>query len=252
MSLSRRLAIAFICAFVLHALAVALIPKQSAVDAPREAIIARVTVAHIMRSPTPRPSPSPTPRSVIAQAVIPAGTHARVERIKRVGEKRPTPPKVVYATPDASIPTDGAGAGAQHGSDAGSLSTQNGNGSGTGNAGSGNGDAAPCGAVDFEAIGEAQYDASTGYYQRKIIATVYYADGSSEKIPLNWPWQYKSEADDPFSSDTPYVPFQFPPPDQRASEPPAIQYIIAHTRPNGTTLLNDKCPNIPPPPSPGP
>jgi hypothetical protein len=250
---SRRLSIAAACALVLHALGLSLIPRQSAIDAPRETIIAHVTLARITRTPTPRPSPSPTPHRVIAAVAVPAATHARVERIKRAGAKRPTPPKVVYATPDASIPSGGEGAGAQHGSDAGSLSATNGNGSGTGDSGNGNGTGpAPCGAVDFEAVGEAEYDPTTGYYERKITATVYYADGSSERIALDWPWRYKTEADDPFSSDTPYVPFQFPPLDQRANEPPAVQYIIAHTRPNGTTVLDDKCPNIPPPPSPGP
>jgi hypothetical protein len=240
---------------VLHAIAFSLIPRESPIDPLQEAIIARVTLARIVRTPAPSPSPRPTPlpHKAIAKAVIPAGIHARVERIKHAGARRPMPPKVAYATPDASIPTGGQGAGAQRGSDAGSLSTSNGNGNGTGDSGNGNGSAvAICGAVDFESMGEAQYNPASGYYERKITATVYYADGSSERIPLDWPWRYKSEADDPFSSDTPYVPFQFPPLDQRANEPPAIQYIIAHTRPNGTTELTDKCPNIPPPPSPAP
>ena len=252
-SLLRRLAIAVVCALVLHALAVALIPRQSAIEAPKEAIVARVTLARIARTPTPRPSPTPTPLPHNVIAAVPAGLHARVERVKHAGARRPTPPKIVYATPDAAIPSGGQGAGAQHGTGAGSLSATTGNGSGTGQAGAGNGSGAQlCGAVDFEAIGEAKFNPDSGFYERKIIATVYYADGSSEKIPLDWPWLYKSEADDPFNSDTTYVPFQFPPIDQRASEPSAIQYIIAHTRSNGTTTLTDKCPNIPAPPSPGP
>ncbi len=252
LSLLRRVAIAVACALVLHALAVLLIPKLRT-EAPKEAIIARVTIARITRSPSPHPSPTPPPVDVIAKAIIPAGSHARVERIKHAGAKRPTPPKVVHATPDASIPSGGEGAGAQRGVGAGSLSATNGNGNGTGDAGNGNGAGATlCGAVDFESTGEAKYNADTGYYERKITATVYYADGSSEKIPLDYPWRYKSEADDPFHSDTAYVAFQFPPVDQRPGEPAPIQYIIAHTRPNGTTMLTDKCPNIPPPPSPGP
>ncbi len=250
-SLLRRLAVAFAFALVLHAIAFALIPRQNAMEAPHEAIVARVTLVRITHTPSPRPSP--TPHAVIAKAIVPAGVRARVEQIKHAGARRPTPPKVVYATPDAAIPTGGEGAGAQNGAGAGSLSATTGNGNGTGVAGNGNGSGTvPCGAVDFEAIGEAKYNPDTGTYERKITATVYYADGSSERIALDWPWQYKSEADDPFNSDSAYVPFQFPPVDQRASEPPPIQYIIAHTRPNGTTMLSDKCPNIPPPPSPGP
>jgi hypothetical protein len=252
-SLLRRLGVAFAIALALHAIAFALVPRQNAVKAPQEAIVARVTLARIARTPSPRPSPTPAPREVIAEAIVHAGVHARVEPIKHAGARRPTPPKVVYATPDAAIPSGGEGAGAQNGAGAGSLSGTTGSGNGTGAAGNGNGSgAAPCGAVDFEAIGEAKYNPDTGYYERKITATVYYADGSSERIALDWPWLYKSEADDPFNSDSTYVPFQFPPADQRASEPPPIQYIIAHTRPNGTTLLTDRCPNIPPPPSPRP
>ncbi|MGB6987534.1 MAG: hypothetical protein WBD74_16300 [Candidatus Aquilonibacter sp.] len=251
MSLLRRLAVAFAFALVLHAIAFALIPRQNAIEAPQEAIVARVTLARITHTPSPRPSPTPKARPVIAKAIVAAGVHARVEQIKHAGARRPTPPKVVYATPDASIPTGGEGAGAQTGAGAGSLSATTGNGTGAAGSGNGNG-TAPCGAVDFEALGEAKYNPDSGYYERKITATVYYADGSSERIALDWPWQYKTEADDPFSSDSAYVPFQFPPADQRASEPPPIQYIIAHTRPNGTTMLTDKCPNIPPPPSPNP
>jgi hypothetical protein len=250
---SRRLTIAAALALVLHAIGLWLIPPQRAVEAPQEAIVARVTLAHIVRTPTPRPSPTPTPPPHRVLAALPSGVHTRVERIKHAGARRPTPPKVAYATPDAAIPTGAQGAGAQNGPGAGSVATVNGNGAGAGDAGTGNGSGPPlCGAVDFEAIGEAKYNPDTGYYERKITATVYYADGSAERIPLDWPWRYKSEADDPFSSDSAYVPFQFPPNDQRASEPAPIQYIIAHTRPNGTTTLTDKCPNIPAPPSPGP
>ena len=238
---------------VLHALVLSLLPRQNAVEPQTEPIVARVTLAHIVHTPTPSPAPTPPPVHRIAQTALASGVHARVERIKRAGAKRPTPPKAVYATPDAPVPTGGQGAGAQVGANAGSLSAQNGNGNGTGDAGSGNGSGAPlCGAVDFEAIGLAKWDPDTGYYERQITATVYYADGSSERIPLDWPWRYKSEADDPFNTDTAYVAFQFPPVDQRANEPAPIQYIMAHTRSNGTTVLTDKCPNIPAAPSPGP
>jgi hypothetical protein len=176
-----------------------------------------------------------------------------VEKIKRAGAKRPTPPHVIHATPDVSIPTGGQGAGAQNGRGAGSQSQTNGNGSGTGSTGNGAG-AALCGAVDFEASGRATYDQQSGYYERdNIVATVYYADGTSERIPLDWIWRFKSEDDDPFnpSSGAPML-FQFPPEALRASEPPAIQYIISHTTAAGRTKLNDQCPNIPPPPSPQP
>jgi hypothetical protein len=254
----RRLAIAFACSIALHEIAIALIPQQLSQDKP-EVRVAHVSLLRVIPKPTPvhiptpAPTPTPPPRKVIAPTVVAAGVHARVEKIKHVGEKRPTPPHVLNATPDVSIPTGGQGAGAQRGQGAGSVSQTNGNGSGTGTTGNGNG-AALCGAVDFEASGAAAYDPQSGYYERSnIVATVYYADGTSERIPLDWTWRFKSEDNDPFNpaSGAPML-FQFPPENLRASEPPAIQYIIDHTTAAGRTKLNDQCPNIPPPPSPQP
>ena len=242
----RRLAIAFACAVALHEIAVAFIPLQRPIENQEESVVARVTIARIVRTPSPTPTPARV--HVLAPSQTTAGVHARVERVKHAGAKRPTPPKVHYATPDASIPTGGEGAGAQTGTNAGSLANVNGNGNGAGDAGNGSG-AAICGAVDFESTGLARYDPQNGDYERSnIIATVYYADGSSERIPLDWIWRYKSEGDDPFASSVPLL-FQFPPEEQRSSEPPVIQYIMAHTTADGRTRLNDRCPNIPPPPS---
>ncbi|MGD0967493.1 MAG: hypothetical protein ABR949_04315 [Candidatus Aquilonibacter sp.] len=243
----RRLAIAFACAIALHEIAVAFIPRQRPIENQEEPFVARVTIARIVRTPTPAPTPTPMPvRIAVSQTT--AGLHARVEPVKHAGAKRPTPPKVRYATPDAAVPTGGQGAGAANGQDAGSLSDTSGNGSGLGSSGNGNG-AAICGAVDFESTGLAKYDSQHGDYERSnIIATVYYADGSSERIPLDWIWRYKSEDNDPFASSVPLL-FQFPPTEQRASEPPIIQYIMAHTTADGRTRLNDRCPNIPPPPA---
>jgi hypothetical protein len=247
----RRLAIAFACALALHEVVASLIPAPKPIESQSEPIVARVTLARIVRTPTPRPTPTPAPAHVLASSHVPAGTHARIERVKAAGARRPTPPKVVYATPDVSIPTGGQGAGAQNGQGAGSLSAVNGNGNGAGDAGTGNG-ATICGAVDFESTGQARYDAQTGDFERNnILATVYYADGSSERIPLDWTWRYKSEDVDPFASSAPML-FQFPPLAQRPSEPQPIQYIIAHTSADGRTRLNDRCPNIPPPPSASP
>jgi hypothetical protein len=227
-----------------------LAPQQTT----EETIAARVTIARIVRTPKPSPTPAPTPQPIrtFAPSLIAAGVHARVEPIKRVGAKRPTPPKTVTATPDASVPTGGQGAGAQNGADAGSISDVNGNGNGTGDAGNGNG-ASICGAVDFESSEDPTYNEQTGYWDHKdIIAVVYYSDGTSERIPLDWTWHYKNEGDDPLrAGSTAPMLFQFPPLDQRASEPAAIQYIIAHTTRQGRTRLLD-CSLVTPRPSPGP
>lgn len=247
----RRLLIGLACSIAIHEALLALIPSSPAPPPTRE-IVTHVTIAQIVhrRPPAPTPTPVPTPRPIV-RTLVAAGTHAAVERIKHAGARRPTPPKSALATPDASVPTGGNGAGAQQGSGAGSTSTVAGNGNGTGANGSGNG-AGICGAVDFEASGNATYDPASGTYARSnIVATVYYADGSFERIPLDWTWRWKSEADDPFNtaSNAPML-FQFPPAQQQSQEPPAIQYIIAHTTPTGHTKLNGQCPNIPPPPSP--
>lgn len=253
----RRLAIAFAIAIAIHEVIAALLPVPFAPrSAPRD-VVAHVTIARVERilpSPTPRPTPTPTPPPVrvIVHAAAAQGAHAHIERIKHAGARRPTPPKSREATPiPVPIPTGGQGAGAQRGTGAGSLSTQEGTGNGTSIAGNGNG-ARICGAVDFEALGNPVYDPQTQTYDRSnIVAVVHYADGSSDRVPLDWTWRWPNEAEDPFntSSDAPML-FQFPPRAQRASEPPAVQYIMAHTRPGGHTTLNDRCPNIPPPPSP--
>jgi hypothetical protein len=253
----RRLAIAVACAIALHEVAAMVFPRLPPARDSQETIAAHVTIARIVRTPRPTPSPTPKPTptppvKLLAPALVAAGTHARVERIKHVGAKRPTPPKAVMATPDASIPTGGNAAGAQNGAGTGSTSTVNGNGNGDANAGNGNG-ASICGAVDFESSESPVFNPQTGYWEHKnITAIVYYSDGTSEHIPLDWVWRYKNEADDPLrpGSDAPML-FQFPPVDQRANEPPAILYVIAHTTPGGRTRLMD-CSNIPPPATPSP
>lgn len=246
----RRLAIALACSIAIHEIAVALIPRPAAPSQERETV-SHVTIAQVRRRrppPTPKPTPTPPPPHAVVHAPQPAGARAHVEPIKHAGARRPTPPKLRVATPAAALPTGGEGAGAQRGTGAGSTSAQEGSGTGSGVAGAGNG--ALCGAVDFQSTGVATYDAATGTYERSnIVATVYYADGTSERIPLDWTWRWKSEDDDPFNTDedAPML-FQFPPADKLAGEPPAIQYIIAHTTRDGRTKLTDRCPNIPPPP----
>ncbi|MDE2481693.1 MAG: hypothetical protein KGN02_05850 [bacterium] len=226
----------------------------------------RVTLARIERKPTPTPSPTPPPIHAIspvrsnsvpttAPVVVPqpAGKAAHKETIKHLGANRVKPPKTLNTKPiwDTVAPTPGQGAGAGKGAGAGSLGegTQ---GSGTGSTGTGaGGGGAPCGAVDFSARGPAVYNAKTGFFERSnVTAIVHYADGSSESVPLDWTWRFKTEEFDPFnpSSSAPMF-FQFPPVAQRASEPPAVQYIMQNSKAYGGTKLNADCPNIPPPPT---
>jgi hypothetical protein len=266
--MSRRLALAFACSIALHEVAAAFFPLLPS-HAFRREVIQHVDIVRIERHPLPTPpppapSPTPLPRRLVRQVhpvlVIQRQPHrkalgkaAHKARVIHRGAKRPTPPHLTPRTPAPAIPTGAQGAGAQNGSAAGSLaaSTSNGNGTSTHATGSGSG-AAPCGAVDFIAKGPATYDSRTGFYERSnIVAVVHYADGSSQSVPLNWVWRFRSEDLDPFnpSADAPMF-FQFPPQALRASEPPAVQYIMKYSNPYGGTTLNADCPNIPPPPTP--
>lgn len=216
--------------------------------------VEHVTIARVERKPSPKPTPTPHPLHTLVVARPHAeGKAAHVETIKRMGAPRPKPPPVVHAKPiwDVAVATPGQGAGAGKGADAGSLGNGT-NGSGADDQGSGSGaGGAPCGAVDISAKGVAAFNSTTGFYERNnIVATVHYADGSSESVPLDWTWRFKSEDMDPFATPDAPMFFQFPPAAQRASEPPAVQWIMKNTKSYGGTNLNDRCPNIPPPPTP--
>ena len=260
------MAVAIAVSIALHEILAAFVPPLVPRAADRRERVERVTLARIVRTPTPSPSPTPTPYHAIAAVrsnsvpttapiVVPrpAGKAARKEPIKHLGANRPKPPKTVNTKPiwDTVPLASGEGAGAGKGEGAGSLAAGT-NGSGTGSAGSGaGGGGAPCGAVDFSSRGPATYNAQSGFYERtNVTAIVHYADGSSESVPLDWTWRFKSEDLDPFnpSSDAPMF-FQFPPVAQRASEPPAVQYIMKNSKSYGGTKLNADCPNIPPPPT---
>ena len=221
------------------------------------------TIARIEHHPSPTPKPTPAPQHVVSRAaVVPIPSHAKVvvpapvgksapkEIIKRVAAARPKPPHIVHAKPiwDVAVPTGGQGAGAGNASGAGSVGN-GGTGTGAGDSGNGTGGGgAPCGAVDFSARGEAHYNGASGFYERdNIVATVHFEDGSSQTVPLDWTWRFKSEEFDPFKNPDAPTFFQFPPANQRANEPPLVQYIISHSSSRGNTTLRGDCPNIPPP-----
>ncbi|MEO9170712.1 MAG: hypothetical protein ABI282_07065, partial [Candidatus Baltobacteraceae bacterium] len=196
--------------------------------------------------------PVPSHAKVVVPA--PAGKSAPKETIKRIGAAHPKPPHISLAKPirDVPVTTGGQGAGAGNASGAGSVGS-GGNGTGTGDSGNGaGGGGAPCGAVDFSSRGEAHYNAASGFYEREsIVATVHFEDGSAQTVPLDWTWRFKSEEFDPFKNPDAPTFFQFPPANQRANEPPLVQYIMKHSSAHGNTTLRGDCPNIPPP-SPGP
>lgn len=258
---ARRTIVAAACSLAIHEVVAGLIPPLFRPTPSRE-IVAHVTVSEIRVKPTPKPTPRPTPtpihqvafahtnESVRVAPVVPKpeGKAAHKERIKREAAARPKPPPIEATPIWQSVPTGGEGAGAGARSGAGSLGNGT-NGNGTGNAGTGaGGGGGPCGAVDFTSTGVALYDAQSGQYVRNNVkAIVHYADGSARIVTLDWPWYFKSEADDPFENTSAPMYFQFPPRAQRASEPPVVQYIMRYSNAAGHTLLDTHCPNIPPP-----
>ena len=260
--------VALACSLALHEIVAGVIPPFLSQPEPEREVVQNVAIVQVRAAPTPTPTPkpSPTPPPVLAVAKNnalptiappvpqPEGKAAHKEAIVRQGAARPKPPRSIHATPDAQpVPTAGQGAGAGANAGAGSLGNGT-NGNGTGLQGSGTGGGgAPCGAVDFVAKGDAAYDPQTGGYTRdNVQAIVHYADGTARTVDLDWTWRFKSEADDPFKNASAPMYFQFPPPSQRADEPPVVQYIMRYSSAAGKTKLNDQCPNIPPPGTPQP
>lgn len=123
-------------------------------------------------------------------------------------------------------------------------------GNGTGESGNGNGTGGapaahePCGYVDFEPNeADARVDQATGRVWEYISILVHFPDGSDQTVPLDYPFYYASQANDPFLPGHANIPatFQFPPAAQRDNEPPLVQYVMQHTTPDGYTLLHE-CP----------
>jgi hypothetical protein len=67
-------------------------------------------------------------------------------------------------------------------------------------------------------------------------------DGSEQSVDLDYPFVYDSRADDPFINPSIPALLQFPPPAKAATEPPLVQYVIAHTTPTGYARLH-ACPS---------
>ncbi len=159
---------------------------------------------------------------------------------------RPEPRTLAHSKPEWDVPMGAQGSGAGVAAASGSAGKA-GSGSGAGLQGEGSGggsSAPPCGAVYFQPVSNPapRYVAATGFYVfDSIKMSVHMPDGSVQEAVLDWPWRYRTEDADPFTHpDAPMI-FQLPPAAVRSSEPPLVQYVIAHTAPNGTTVLQD-CP----------
>jgi hypothetical protein len=255
----RRLVFAFAIALALHEIAALAYPWWRRFTPPPQPV-ERFTIAKLIRiehraTPTPPPTPKPVVHAIgqtnVAAHIVNPGRSSEKQPIKRIASARAIAHTKYHLKPIIHVPAGGHGAGtAVAKADTGSLGN---GGNGTGESGNGNGGGGaavgqePCGAVDFLTTTQPTIDSSTGRVWEHIMIQVHFADGTSQTVPLDYPFYYPSQAVDPFlQSNVRVADFQFPPAAQAASEPPLVQYVIAHTRADGTTKLRD-CPGIPTP-----
>jgi hypothetical protein len=223
--------------------------------------------------PTPRPTPKPPPPPPIVY-VPPRATVAPVPQIaaaKAAGIRAPVhggaASKPIHHFKNFDVYQQLAKSGLGHaagvsgggtGTGVGPAAGGGANGTGAGNGETGTGAGAvnantPCGEVLFNVRGAPEYH--NGAATERITATVQFPDGHTETDTFPYTWTYHDgERDDPWSStNLPNhnlsVRLIFPPPGtDTASFPPLIKYILEHSRPNGTTVLED-CPNQTPLPT---
>ncbi|MBV9232616.1 MAG: hypothetical protein JO030_01125 [Candidatus Eremiobacteraeota bacterium] len=187
---------------------------------------------------TPRPWIVATP--LRDTAVLRATAGAAMER----AAARPRVDRVLAAERSGGKP---AWADAIHGNDAASSGAASTLGRGDGGAGNGGGAGEePCGFVTFSDPHGSRFDSATHGFWVDIKMSVHFADRSLQSILLDYPWYYPSEAANPWSGQNlrdPNFPtrFQPPPSEKLASEPPLVRYVIAHSTPDGMTILKD-CP----------
>lgn len=259
---SQRLVIALAIALAIHEIMAAAVPLRQATlrDTPVETIsVAKLIKVEHRATPTPRPTPTPvpTPHPVVytrhiaethtPTPVVNPGAASENQHVRRVASAHAMVHTHFHTKPVQHVVMGGHGAGS-------SLTAKaenggvgpGGNGSGVSGQGQGSGGAPtatePCGDVTFLQTADATIDRSTGHVYEHIMVQVRFPDAGVQNEPLDYDWYYPSQADDPFMQATEVAKFQFPPPDLRAGEPDVVQYVMAHTRSDGTTRLQP-CPH---------
>lgn len=262
---ARRLVLGFALALAVHEIVAGVFPwgTRPVVPPQREEVM---TVARIVRithrptpkpRPTPRPTPQPTPRVIVhpkfiapehvLTKIVNPGASSQNQHIRRIASAHPMVHTRYHAKPaTVHVPAGGQGIGTSTTAKAltGGIGT---GGNGTGENGTGNGTGGapaadePCGYVDFEILALPTNDSRTGRVWEHVGIVVHFPDGSTDSVPLDYPFYYPSKAEDPFQRDTTEAAFQFPPESARAQEPPLVQYVMAHTTTNGLTTLKE-CP----------
>jgi len=215
-------------------------------------------------APTPRPTARPTPVPTSAPVPVIRATLAPVERaapraevhaggvsaaapraLRPVVHHAITLPKAAGASGVARAPGsgDGAGSGSGTGDDTGSGAGNGGGGTGTGAITAD----APCGYVEFLPDDKPRIVGNVSY--ETVRATVHYPDGHTNSDDFPYPWVYTDYMEtDPWSPmnvrRTDLVAFaQLPPPGADTGRYSGlIRYILDHTNPNGSTVLQP-CPH---------
>jgi hypothetical protein len=226
-------------------------------------------------SPTPvpvvrvSPTPTPVPTLVPIVALHPRATIAPVSRVaavKAAGRRAPTHggarakhlaqhfhhftivEQIAKSKLGKAVGINGVGAGSGAGSADGGGAEGQTAGVGQGGAGTADADAnTPCGEVEFNVHAPPQY--RNGVASERVTATVRFPDGHVESTVFPYLWIYENgEHDDPWSATNLakkdlQIPLVFPPSGtDTATLPPLIVYILDHTKPDGTTILQT-CPH---------
>lgn len=197
-------------------------------------------------APTPRPTPRPTPPPPIPRVTLaPVPQRAAPRAVHATGGGHAAPPHPQPAPPAVVVAGSGGGVGPGEGSGEG-AGNAGGTGNGTGGTGSGTVNAdAPCGSVDL--IPFLAPDRAGPITYEHVSATVDFPDGHTQSAEFPYRWVYTNPADDPWSAiNLPNPNFttrvQLPPPGTNTTRyPEVIRYILAHTRNDGTTILQE-CP----------
>jgi hypothetical protein len=247
------MALAFVAAAGLHALALGFIPRAS--QRPEATAGGEiVTVAFRPKppptpTPTATPAPRPTPKQTLRTAAL-----ARPPTIRRsIGAVAAAPaPHRPLAAARSVVPIHAAQPGAAksaaaEGSGGSAAEGSAGDGSASGAASAsaaGTAAPAPCGVVIVTEL--ATRYRPDGSHTATIRLEVTLSDGSVVADDLGWPFVYAHDSDDPFTpagkADQTPILLQPPPPGyDLAAQQPATVFAVRHTDAQGYTDLTD-CP----------
>jgi len=257
----RRLTLSFAIAIAFIELVAAIVPMRTGMrntaEEPERLTIARIVRIEHRPTPTPKPTPIPKPvrRIVIAPrhvvTTVNPGNVGRKTTVHRPAQAHAIAKTQYHLQPRYHVVTGAQGAGEN-------KTSKNLTGGGAGNTGAGSGSGGtgnglggppasdePCGYVEFVPSGVDNDHGVTVYTMRM---TVHFPDHHAETVVLDWSWRYANPAEDPWSDQNVNNPafekgvsMQMPPASDIPNEPALVQYVIQHSRANGTTRLKD-CP----------